>query len=459
MATAKDICQSVPNWHLDLTVSDEHVAEIAKNMRKWRELAPFLKLSPAEEEDIVEQYERDLPLQRREALQKWKEMNGSQATYRRLIVIFCSHGRADLAEMVKDLLLDGKDQLPNASACAVPSTQTSVTDKFHDHLCGWYSSLPHPASFQWPDKCPIQVYVELALNDVPVNDGSPEQCRPIALESLLAAGNFQMSLKRNIVLIEGIAGVGKTTLSWHACKEWAAGKLFKDIKLLIHVPLSDPLIHSATKLADLIPHSSETMREKVAETITLDRGKGTCFWLEGCDEAPSSMWKAFLSRFVTGTGVRSMLPDVHIILTSRPGSRAVSEMKNILTGKVVIRGFRSLKSFISSCSLQVDKDELFEALVTKPELHSLCYLPLNVVIMVYLYDMFKDDLPVTRTGLFDLLVRHFIIWHIKKTNPDYEAESIVNYPSDLPGNVHLSLTKVSELAYKSLIQRKKIIDP
>ena len=70
MATAKDICQSVPNWCLDLTVSDEHVAEIAKNMRKWRELAPFLKLTPAEEEDIVEQHERDLPLQRREALQK-----------------------------------------------------------------------------------------------------------------------------------------------------------------------------------------------------------------------------------------------------------------------------------------------------------------------------------------------------------------------------------------------------
>ena len=451
MATAKAICQSVPQVCLDLTVSDEHIAELAKDMTKWRELAPFLKLTKAEEEEIVEQHQRDLPLQKREALQKWKEKNGGAATYRRLIVIFCTQGRADLAKKLKDLLLKSESQLPSTSA-----TQ-NVTDVFHGHLCEWYSSLPHPASFQWPTECPIQVYVELELTDVPVKGGSPEQNRHIPLESLFATGNSQA--KRKVILVEGIAGVGKTTLSWHACKKWAAGKLFKDIKLLIHVPLSDPVIHSATKLADLIPHSSEIMRANIAEAITFDTGKGTCFWLEGCDEAPLSLWKSFLYRFVAGTGVRSMLPDAHIILTSRPGFRAINEMNNILTGKVIIRGFHSLKSFISSCSLRVNKDELLEVLVMKPELHSLCCLPLNAVIMVYLYDNFKDDLPITRTGLFDLLVRHFIIRHIKKTHTDYEPDSIVNYPADLPDDIHLSLTKVSELAYKSLIQRKKIIDP
>ena len=103
MATAKAICQSVPQVYLDLTVSYEHIAELAKDMTKWRELAPFLKLTPTEEEEIVEQHQQDLPLQKREALRKWKEKSGGAATYQRLIVIFCAQSRADLANKLKDL--------------------------------------------------------------------------------------------------------------------------------------------------------------------------------------------------------------------------------------------------------------------------------------------------------------------------------------------------------------------
>ena len=451
MATAKKICESLPQMCLDSTVSDEHIAELAKSMTKWRDLAPFLNLTEAEQEEIVEQHQRDLRLQKREALQKWKEKKGGEATYRRLIVIFCTQGRVDLAEILKGLLLTRENEFPSANA-VLP--RQNVIDLFHDHLCKWYSSLPHPASFQWPDKCPIQVYVELELVDVPVKDASLEKNKRIPLESLFAAGNSQA--KRKAILIEGIAGVGKTTLSWHSFVKWASGKLFQNIKLLIRVPLSDPKIQSATKLADLIPHPSKTMRTKVADAIISDNGKGICFWLEGCDEISPSLWKPFFHRFVAGIGVQSMLPDACIILTSRPGSKAILDL-GTLTGKVIIRGFQSLESFISLCSLRVSKNELLEALKIKPELYSLCCLPLNAVILVYLYDNYKDDLPITRTGLFDLLVQHFIIRHMK-TRTDYKAIKIENYPAGLPDGIRLSLTKVSELAFKSLLQRKKVVD-
>ena len=452
MSTVKTICDSLPPLCLDHTISDLHIAEMAKVMTEWQELAPFLDITRAEENEIVEQYRGRLQLQKREALQKWKEKNGSKATYRRLIVIFCTQSRVNLAEALKGLLLTShSESQPSISA---PPTQ-DVIDVFHDYLREGYSDLPHPSSLQWPD-CPIQIYVDLKLLDVPVKGLSSERNKPIPLESLFAAGNSQA--KRKVILIEGIAGVGKTTLSWHACKEWAAGKLFKDAKLLIHVPFSDPIIsHWVTKLVDLIPHPSETIREKVAEAITSCKGKGICFWLEGCDETPPSLWKSFLHRFVAGTEVRSMLPDAQFILTSRPGSRAILELDNTFTGKVIITGFHSLESFVSSCSLRVTKDELLEALRMKPELYSLCYLPLNAVILVYLYDNYKDDLPVTRTGLFDLLVRNFIVRHMKH-HTTYEAISIENFPTDLPDDIRLSLSKVSELAYKSLLQRKKIID-
>ena len=73
MATAKEICEAVPQSLLDSPVDDLHLAELATVMTEWRGLAPFLGLTPAEEEVIIVKHRDDLQLQIREALHKWKE--------------------------------------------------------------------------------------------------------------------------------------------------------------------------------------------------------------------------------------------------------------------------------------------------------------------------------------------------------------------------------------------------
>ena len=452
MATAKKVCESLPQMCLDSTVSNKHIAELAKSMTKWRELAPFLKLTEAEEEEIVEQHQGDLWLQKRKALQKWKEKNGGEATYRRLIVIFCAQGRADLAETLKSLLPTSNNKSLSAST-VLPSQ--NVIDEFHGHLCKWYTSLRHPSTLQWPDSS-NECYVKLELLDSPLKGDREErsdQYKRISLESIFTAGNSKA--KRKIVLIEGVAGAGKTTLSWFACKEWAAGRLFKDIKLLIHVSLSDRMLHSASKLADLIPHPSEEMRTIVANAIAGKHDRGICFWFEGCDETPWSFWESFLYRFVAGTGSRSMLPDAHIILTSRPAG-IPAPLANCLTGKVIIKGFHSVLDYISILKLE-DENLLLEALEMKPELYSLCHLPLNAVILVYLHNFKDKKLPSTRTGLFDLFVRNFLLRHLQ-TRTTYCEVTIINNIQELPNDILLSFLATSKLAYRSLLEKKEI-DP
>ena len=71
MATAKETCKSVPKSYLDHVISDIHIAQLAKSVTEWQELAPFLGLSPAEEKEIVEQCSGRLKIQTREALRKW----------------------------------------------------------------------------------------------------------------------------------------------------------------------------------------------------------------------------------------------------------------------------------------------------------------------------------------------------------------------------------------------------
>ena len=455
MATAKETCKSgVPKSCLDHVVSDIHIAQLAKSVTEWQELAPFLDLSPAEEKEIVEQYSGRLKLQTREALRKWKEKNGRKATYQNLTKIFREQEKADLAEIVESLLSTlSENKTTGTGSSGISNSNNIIIDAFHDYLHDCYSELSHPSFLQWPNLS-SECYVELGLLDVPVKaevDNS-NLVKPIPLKFLLSAGNSKA--KRKVVLVEGVAGVGKTTLSWHACKEWATGRLFEDIKLLVHVSLNDRVFHSASKLTDLIPHPSEEMRTSVAKAIADKRGKGICFLLEGCDEAPPSLWQSFLYRFVAGTGGRSMLPDAHIILTSRPGIPI--QVANCLTGKVVIKGF-SLLEYIHALHLEKEK-QLLEVLEMRPELYSLCHLPLNAVILVYLHK-FSDTLPSTRTSLFDLFVQHFLLRHMQTRTTAYcEISSIDNFPNGLPSEIFYLFTAISKLAYQSILELQNVID-
>ena len=148
-----------------------------------------------------------------------------------------------------------------------------------------------------------------------------------------------------------------------------------------------------------------------------------------------------------------MVSSASILLTSRPGIPI--HISQCLTGKIVIKGFKSLNEFIETANNK-NSSQLLAALEMKPELHSLCHLPLHAVIFIHLFDFLKDKLPTTRTGLFYPLVCNFLVRHIQ-TRTTYDLVAIKNLPSDLPDDIHLSLRKISKLAYQSLIERNIFI--
>ena len=455
MATAKEIMDKIPQSLLDTPVEDIDIEMLAKEMTEWKDLAPYLGLKRAEIHEIAEDYACRFRLQKREALRKWKEKHGRAATYRSLITILCEEGRADLADLLKTFLLtptrkQAKSVVSASSHCPLTCV---MTDVFHDYLVDCYSSLPHPSSLQWPTTMTSnQTYVELNLLDVPVKQNDPSKYSTITLKYLFNVGNSKA--KRKVILIEGVAGAGKTTLSWYAFREWAKGQLFEHFKLLIHVDLSNPSIHSATRLSDLIPYPSEKMRTNIAEAIVDNHGKGVCFWFDGCDEAPPSLWRSFLNRFISGSGGRAMLPNADIILTSRPGTPL--NLTAALTGKVIIKGFLSLDRYFAAC-LPNNGAQLIEALKMKPELYSLCHLPLNASILAYIYDSVKDDLPTTRTGLFYPLIQNVIIRHVLLRSP-HQRPDVTDFPACLPNDIHSFINKVSKLAFENFIRRRKVFD-
>ena len=77
------------------------------------------------------------------------------------------------------------------------------------------------------------------------------------------------------VLVEGDAGIGKTTLCIALSEDWANGKLFQKFEILLLLHLRWRRIASAGSLLDLLKllHPSQRVCELVAEYIEDDDGK------------------------------------------------------------------------------------------------------------------------------------------------------------------------------------------
>ena len=449
MTAAADICQGIPSERLDSPVTDIQIADLASEMKTWEELAPYLGLTEAEEEEIEVKYQGRYGLQIRHALRKWQSKLGSGpngATYRNLIIALCRAKETKMDEKVRNLLTE-----PAAG---------HVLEIFRKYLVDCYTIAQHPAQTQWPFS-PSSSYIDLTLvqaadTQMPPS-GQEERAQPlkeVQLTELLHVGSHQA--RRKVVLIEGPAGCGKTTLSWHVCREWAAGRLFQQASLLIYVSLEDDTLLPAKGLADIIPHGSSELREAVARGIYEQDGRGVCFLFDAWDEAPPALHrrKSYLSKFIAGTSTRQ-LTHCSIVVTSRPA--AASLLYHYLTAHVNIRGFGAtkLEEFIHASLADHDSTQkLLQQLREKPQVNDLCNLPINAAIVVHLFHHLSSTLPSTRTGLFKALVYNLLVrcMQLRTRHGLLEVKEFEH----LPGDVLRDLYSICGLAFQGIMGKRKV---
>ena len=92
----------------DEKCSDNNLREISDLITDWREVSPFLSLTPAEEQEIVA-CNPSLPVSRQKTkmLNIWMQKNGKGATYRKLAEIFRACKRQDIVDMIEELVTAG----------------------------------------------------------------------------------------------------------------------------------------------------------------------------------------------------------------------------------------------------------------------------------------------------------------------------------------------------------------
>ena len=278
---------------------------------------------------------------------------------------------------------------------------------------------------------------------------------PVDSDSIFDAGTFDT--EHQVILVEGVGGMGKTSLAYQYAKKWAEGS-FSVFDAVVLVRLRDLNEHDVCEVDRILSHLLFLASDKQIPSEMIRHffnGLKTLFILDGWDETPASIHKVIL------LSLQSVSPLTTILVTSRPD---FSLNLHSLANRVEILGFTkndihsyfkaALESQLYSDSeVKLACDKLSSHFHHRPEIESCCYVPLNAAILAYIYFYRNQTLPVTRCELFQELVLCCIVCELKTRQSDSAFEDVSSF-EDLPGDLKEQLHKLSVLAFEGMMQNK-----
>ena len=245
------------------------------------------------------------------------------------------------------------------------------------------------------------------------------------------------------ILIEGAPGIGKTVLVKEAAYKWATDELLTDKKLLIVLFLRDHYVQSIGSLSDLLGELTQHEDEMLTDVkrFVNRNSKDVAFLIDGFDEYPVKLRseKPFIYQLIRG----KVLSKSTVAVTSRPN--ATGNLFDIVHKRVEILGFaeEQRNNYIKVSLKEARRKKLKEHLDLNPIINNLCYVPLHLAILLYLFK--RNYLPKTLTKTNELFVLHTIYHHLKSDLPGDITEI-----KHLPESIYDIIVKLSKMAYIGL---------
>ena len=267
------------------------------------------------------------------------------------------------------------------------------------------------------------------------------------------SGSEEPVRKVRKVLVEGDAGIGKTTLCISVSEDWANRKLFQQFELVLHLPLRMKAVASAGSLPELLKplHSDPSIRDSVGRYLEKEEGENVLIIADGWDELSESERHegSFLYQLLF-----QEFPLISVVLTSRPSASAPLHQLPCIDRFVEVCGFSKehIVEYIKSefAGDQKKADGLVEKLNYNPLIESVCSVPLNCAIVCHLWRDLEGALPTTMTELYKAITLKLIL---RNTSCKIEAySSIFSLPELylLPEELKQLLWFLCEFAFQAL---------
>ena len=220
-----------------------------------------------------------------------------------------------------------------------------------------------------------------------------------------------------MILIEGVPGIGKTIMSKEIAFQWANKGLLKTTKILFLLFLRDPRVKNIRDVQSLVKYfcHTESLANKISDWLIETGGEYLTIVLDGYDE----MCKENRSQCIIDSIInRQALPKCGVIVTSRPAFSV--HLHGKVSCRAEILGFsrEDRQGFIQN-ALKGKNDKikgLRGFLQSNPSLNALCYIPLNMSILLCLTTEGISALPKSQTRLYQKFILMTIVHFLKKDN-------------------------------------------
>ena len=271
-----------------------------------------------------------------------------------------------------------------------------------------------------------------------------------------------------LVLVEGVPGIGKSTFAWEACRRWGAGEILQQYKLMVLLRLRERRVQQAQSVADLFYFKCDDhIKQNAIQEIESNHGAGVLLILEGFDELPALLRKqdSLFMDIIKG----ETLWNATIMMTSRHwASRPLlenDELHRPLSQHIEIVGFtkKDIDDYLQCMTF--DDPSVFpginEYLSCYPHIATMMYVPINCAIVLEVYRVNRSNenqlIPKTMTQLYSSLVRTLLLRYLLD-HPDYKDKYVkLESFQDLPDSVYEQFCKIAKIAYEGICNDDQII--
>ena len=279
------------------------------------------------------------------------------------------------------------------------------------------------------------------------------------------------------ILFDGRPGCGKTTTMHKISQDWACDKTTICINeecqksqkngilpqtMLFLVHLRKFGCKSDIKLSDILRATSRVFTTEeinaMCKDIEKNNGKGVVFIFDGLDEyRPQEKKDNLIYDLIRG----NCLPLSVVIVASRPA--ASYKFRKYMNKHIEILGFLKEQIYDYIDCYYHGKTEQAEGLKAYLEQHPnvlhMCYLPIHVAMITFLYEKMRTNLPQTETEIYHRFTLYTLMRFLGKQNDPEDSDSedlVLQSFDDLEGGDLKVLVGIMQLAFIATVDSKQV---